>query len=318
MPQFTTKDLEVVTPPTRQNTGMGIFNFTNYYSIFHFGRMPDQIDSKGEAICRMTCDNFLLLQQAGIPNHFIKYVRPNKMEFQLFRILDPDKLEIKKDEANFFIPLQVIFRNSLPKGSSFLKRLRKGEIELHHYGLSSVEPGMKFTDPIIEFTTKLENIDRFIPEEYAQKIAGLSASKMKKLKEITIDVNALITNKAKSIGLDHADGKIEFAIDQSGDLIVVDSIGTPDENRFIYKGVHIGKQILRDNYAKKKLDILVTESARLKIPRSEWKLPDSLPANHLIIISNMYKSLCEAWTNERIWGAPTLDEIVESLENTLV
>jgi phosphoribosylaminoimidazole-succinocarboxamide synthase len=314
MPQFSTKELFVISQPSNLMPGLGVFEFTNYYSVFHFGRMPDEIEGKGESIARMTSINFELLNKLGVDNHFIRFHEPNKIEFSLFRVINPEEKKISPKENNFFVPLQVVFRNSLPKGSSFLKRVQKGIISLSQYGLVSVKPNMKLKNTIIEFTTKLENVDRYISEEYAQRISGLSDKKMRKLKEITLQVNSMITQKADELGLEHADGKIEFAISPDSQLIVVDSVGTPDENRFMYKGRHLGKQFLRNVYAKVNLDTDVDLWVEKNLPRKNWLTPSHLPSDYLYLASEMYKSLCEHWLQTKIWGALPLDDIIKFLD----
>ncbi len=46
------------------------------------------------------------------------------------------------------------------------------------------------------------------------------------------------------------DGKIELAFDDKRKLMVVDVIGTLDECRFTYEGVHVSKEIARQFYKK--------------------------------------------------------------------
>ena len=55
--RWSTKNLHVIEPPTDTNSGVGVFEFTDDYSIFHFGKMPDQIEGKGEALCRMAAEH---------------------------------------------------------------------------------------------------------------------------------------------------------------------------------------------------------------------------------------------------------------------
>ena len=91
----------------------------------------------------------------------------------LFRILYPHLESIKNDEGNYLIPLQIIFRNKLPQGSSVFRRLERKEISLSQLNLNRYPlPGEKLDSPIIEFTTKLEVIDRFISEEEARSISN--------------------------------------------------------------------------------------------------------------------------------------------------
>ncbi|MEM3746657.1 MAG: phosphoribosylaminoimidazolesuccinocarboxamide synthase, partial [Thermoproteota archaeon] len=47
------KDLEVIEKPTRNRMGIGRFHFSDRYSVFDWGEMPDQIEGKGAALCLM-------------------------------------------------------------------------------------------------------------------------------------------------------------------------------------------------------------------------------------------------------------------------
>ena len=47
------KDLEIVEKPTADTMGVGKFHFSDRYSVFDWGEMPDHIDGKGAALCLM-------------------------------------------------------------------------------------------------------------------------------------------------------------------------------------------------------------------------------------------------------------------------
>ncbi|MFD0503825.1 phosphoribosylaminoimidazolesuccinocarboxamide synthase [Streptomyces chiangmaiensis] len=83
-----TKNLHVVEPPTATREGVGIFEYTDHYTVFHYGRMPAPIPGKGEAICRMAVVNFTMLEEAGVRTHFRRFIAPNRIEFTLARLPD--------------------------------------------------------------------------------------------------------------------------------------------------------------------------------------------------------------------------------------
>lgn len=41
-----TKNLEIVRAPTTATAGVGVFEYTDNYSVFHYGRMPDVIPAR--------------------------------------------------------------------------------------------------------------------------------------------------------------------------------------------------------------------------------------------------------------------------------
>jgi phosphoribosylaminoimidazole-succinocarboxamide synthase len=312
--RWSTKSLTIVHEPTADAEGTGIFEFTDDYSIFHYGKMPDQIPGKGEALCRMAVANFEMLRARGIETHFLNYVPPNCIEFRLLRVLDPDRGELYRDARNCLIPLQVIFRNSLPPGSSVFRRLASNEISLASLGLSRApQPGDILASPIVEFTTKLEEIDRFVDERAAQEIALLTDAQMTRIKKLTIVINDLLTQRAITVGLSHSDGKLEFGISEDGAIILVDVAGTADENRFLLGDFHVGKQIMRDYYARIDLGGQVRNWANNKVPRENWPRIENLPTALLPPLAAMYRALTERWTREVIWGGASLEEVIASL-----
>jgi phosphoribosylaminoimidazole-succinocarboxamide synthase len=312
--RFSTKFLTVVREPTADHDGTGIFEFTDDYSVFHYGKMPDPIPGKGEAICRMAVFNFHMLERAGIRTHFCRYLPPNRIEFTLLRVQNPDITPIGLGERGYLIPLQVIFRNQLPAGNSLHRRVAAGKLRLADVGLERLPAeGGSLAEPVVEFTTKLAEIDLFVTPGEARRLAGLDERQLAELRDLALRVDQVITAHAREAGLDHADGKVEFGVASDGGFILVDNAGTPDENRLMLGGYHIGKQVMRDFYLARDLEGQVQRWAEEGLPRSEWPRPEPLPMGFVGPISDMYKSLCEAWTGDRIWGAPALADVIETV-----
>ncbi|WP_062980541.1 phosphoribosylaminoimidazolesuccinocarboxamide synthase [Nocardia anaemiae] len=312
--RFSTKTLTVVEEPSESRPGIGIFEYTDDYSVFHYGKMPDRIPGKGEAIARMVAFNSELLKEAGVQTHFRRFHPPNHIEVELVRVLDPAVAPIAADERNYLVPLQVIFRNELPAGNSLRRRLAGGAVSLSDLGLDTLPAdGVCFDPPLIEFTTKLEEIDRFVTADEARRIAALDQQQLARVRELTQLVDRVITAHAKSVGLEHADGKVEYGIDGNGNVMLVDQAGTPDENRLTLRGFPLGKQVLRDFYLARDLEAQVQRWAANGVPRSSWARPEPLPVGFVAPIADMYRSLCEAWTGERVWGAPPLDEALATV-----
>ena len=72
------KNLTVLKEATAKEMGVGVFEFTDDYSVFDYGKMPDTIPLKGEALCRMSAYNFVELGKKGVKSHFRKLVAGNK------------------------------------------------------------------------------------------------------------------------------------------------------------------------------------------------------------------------------------------------
>lgn len=306
------KTVTILEQPTPTQFGRATFRFRDEYSIFDFGRMPDDIPSKGESLCRMAMHNFEELRKQGLNSHFVKRISPIEFEVRTVRILYPDKNEVASNSTNFLIPLEIIFRNSLPKGSSMLKRLRSGALKPEEIGLTRIpNEGERLQKPIVDYTTKLEKADRHLKYDEARAMAQMTEGEMRRMEEMALDVNTFLNQKADSVGLEHADGKVEIAFTPQRELMLVDTFGTLDEDRFLMNGVHLSKQVIRDYYAKVQWEKEI-EKKESGLPY-QLDPPQPLPADLLLLVSQMYQSVCEAWVDEKIWNAPPVKDVVHDL-----
>src|SRR3990167_9177852 len=146
-----------------------------------------------------------------------------------------DYSPFKSERANFLIPLEVIYRNSLPEGSSVFKRLKDGSLKLSDIGLAYIPmPGTILDKPILDVSTKLEASDRYMGWDEAKNISVLSDGEFEALKKSVLAINSLISNESKKAGLVNEDGKVEFGFDDARKMILLDTVGTLDECRFTY------------------------------------------------------------------------------------
>ncbi len=306
------KNLIVKKEATQGQMGLGIFEFTDDYSVFDYGKMPDTIPAKGEALCIMAAYNFEQLQKLGISTHYVSSPAPNKMEVKLVRVLYPQKNQLKKGDANYLVPLEVIFRNSLPEGSSVFKRMKSGDLDYNELGLDHLpKPGEHLSKPILDVSTKLEMTDRYMGWKEAQELACLSDKQLAELQNTTLKIDDFITKRSEQIGLEHADGKVEFAITPEWELMLIDVCGTLDENRMLYNGVHISKQVIRDYYKLTPWYSSLENAKAAGVQKGGYPLAPKMPTGLNEIVSNMYKSVCEAWIGKKIWNAPAIEEVVE-------
>ncbi|GBE36759.1 phosphoribosylaminoimidazole-succinocarboxamide synthase [bacterium BMS3Bbin07] len=336
------KDLEIVNPPEGNVPGIGRFHFSDRYSVFDWGEMPDLIPDKGASIALLSSYFFEKLENAGIKTHYLGLVEDNRskqlfelqrpsttMEIRLLRVLRPEFREGGYDyscyegqKGNFLIPLEIIYRNSIPEGSSILKRLRSGEVRPEEFGLKEMPvPGEELREPILDVSTKLEITDRYISWEEARRIAGLSEGELEEIKEITLSVNRMITDEFSRIGLKNEDGKIELGFDPERRLMLVDVLGTLDECRFTYKGIPVSKEIARIYYRNTPWYHAVEEAKTED--RMRWKelvkeSPRPLPERLRALISMVYA----ACTNEitgREWfkDIPPVEEILREVRDVL-
>ncbi len=331
------KDLEVLQMPTEDSPGRGRFSFSDRYSVFDYGGMPDDIPHKGKALCVMTAYFFEQLQRQGIDTHYRGLVAggeakkleelsdpSNVMEVDLVRVIEPtyrdgtyDYSVFQRGLSNVLIPLEIIYRNYLPEGSSFRRRVKSGQISLQDYGLNSMpSSGEQLQQPIFDVSTKLEETDRYISWAEAQDIAGLSDGQMRQVRETLTLINQLITQRAREAGIRNSDGKIELALGPESQLLVVDALGTPDECRFQLNGFHVGKEILRQHYRGTKWHQKVEEAKKQAGPgwREDLPEPPALPDELRQGVADLYMACANAITGRRWFDeVGPLDEVIERL-----
>ncbi len=334
------KDLKILKNPTFEKPGDGIFTFSDRYSIFDWGEMPDHILYKGEAITLLGAYFLEKLENMGVSTHYkglIEYGftknlselnKPSKMmHVKLLRVIIPKYINNQYDysvysqnlKGNFLIPLEIIYRNYLPEGSSVFKRLNESEIEPKDLGLDSMPvPNQRLRSPIIDFSTKLEITDRYIKPEEAQKIAHLSDEEITELKNLTTIINKMISKEFSKIGLKNEDGKIEFGFGNDRSLMVVDVLGTLDECRFTFNGLPVSKEIARIYYRDTSWHKAVEEAK--KKDRSRWKdictvQPEPLPHELRDLISQVYCACTNEITgNEWFKDILPLKEILKDIK----
>jgi phosphoribosylaminoimidazole-succinocarboxamide synthase len=95
--------------------------------------------------------------------------------------------------------------------------------------------------------------------------------------------------------------------------VLADSPGTPDESRLMDGGSHFGKQVIRDWYVVQGIEVPVQQLVAADILRSRWPAPAHLPPGLIAAMSDVYRSLSEAWTGERTWNAASLHAAAQAV-----
>ncbi|MBC7081166.1 MAG: phosphoribosylaminoimidazolesuccinocarboxamide synthase [Thermoplasmatales archaeon] len=329
------KDLKIIEDAKENLPGIAEFIFSDRYSVFDWGEMPDLIENKGSSLCLIGSYFFEKMSKKGIKNHYIGVVEngevkrineikkaTNRMRIKLLRVFKPKIINGKYDysiyfekKSNFLIPVEVIYRNFISEGSSFLKRLREGKINIANYGLKKIELNQKLDEPIFEFSTKLEEIDRYIDREEVKRIAMISNDEIDEILGIAEKINGMISDEVEKIGARNEDGKIEFGMDEERNIIVVDVVGTPDECRFTINGIPISKEIARIYY--RKTDWYNEIEKAKKIDAIGWRKltppPPLLRVEVKRCISSIYQAFCNEITGRRFFDVGSLKEIIEEL-----
>ena len=338
------KDLQIIQKPTQTAMGTGRFLFSERYSVFDWGEMPDHIEGKGAALCLMGAYCFEQLERIGVRTHYRGLVDANGKALKVAELKQPSSImevalvnvykpttsvvngKIIYDYSaytpalkNCLIPLEIIYRNGLPEGSSVFKRLQQGKVTLEDLGLDhQPKSGEQLAKPIFDVSTKLEETDRYVTWTEAQKISGLSQQELSDVKAVLLKADEIITKVASQAGLKNEDGKIELAFDEQRKLVVVDVVGTLDECRFTYEGVHVSKEVARQFYKKTSWYSHVEQAKKEAESQGiqDWKAlsksqPPKLDPELKKIISHMYMSAANEMTRQSMFDVPKLANVIK-------
>ncbi len=291
-----------------------VFKYSNRYSVFDWGEMPDEIPQKGEALGVMATLFFEYLKDLHIPSHFISQSDSNAITVRKVQVLPPLWQNSQYDYSMYqarpqqtLVPLEVIFRFVLGQGNSLEARLQKNPDYRDDLGLAEMpKPGQSFRPPLVECSTKLESSDRYLTLREIDSMNVVSGAELSQIKQQTQKVATLLEKLFGSFGVKLWDGKFEYAFGDLGadgqrDILLVDSIG-PDELRLTYEGLPLSKELLRQLYSKSSWAAAVKKAKELAQARGEndWKSicenelhekPQKLGAEQIETASLLYKSL---------------------------
>ena len=247
------------------------FAYTDNISVFD-KIIPSKIPHKGETLCRTAKYWFGKLNEAGINNHYISEPSKDRMRVKRVDVIrdysTKDRMRVKRVDVirdyskidgtttNYLIPLEVICRYYA--AGSLLDRLKSGKVKPEDLGFPAgheVKRGEKLPKPFVECTTKLEEHDENLTEAEAKEMAGLSDEEYQEIVDTVLRIDQIIAEEAGKRGLIHCDGKKEFGYDKQRRLMVVDTFGTLDEDRWwdaeeYAKGniVELSKEFVRQYY----------------------------------------------------------------------
>lgn len=184
---------------TTENPDVLIVDYKDDATAFN-GVKKGTIVGKGVVDNRMTNHIFRMLEEKGIPTHYIEE-------------LSDRETAVKKVEI---VPLEVIVRNVA--AGSFSKKL-------------GIEEGFKLLSPTLEFSYKNDELgDPMINDYYAVAIGAATREEINKITELVFKINEILVDYFKSIKVDLIDFKVEFGR-YKGQIILADEI-SPDTCRF--------------------------------------------------------------------------------------
>lgn len=278
------------------------FVFTDQISVFD-KIIPSLIPNKGETLCRTSAHWFQVVKDLGIRTHYLRMSGPNRMRVKRVQVI-PDYDKITPKTKNFLIPLEVIARYHV--AGSMHDRLKAGKVKPEEVGFRKGHVpvyGEPFPEPFVEVTTKLEKVDRELTKKEALEISKMSPKEYDDLVAAVLKIDARLNADVKKRGLIHVDGKKEFAMDADRKLMLVDTFGTADEDRWwdaeaYEKGEHVelSKEFVRQFYRKTGYHQALMDARAAKKP--EPGIP-ALPGDVIKQVSDLYVGLFERLTGEK-------------------
>ncbi|HEY5537401.1 MAG TPA: phosphoribosylaminoimidazolesuccinocarboxamide synthase [Acetobacterium sp.] len=165
------------------------------------GEKKGTIGGKGVINNKMTELIFTMLEEKGIPTHFIKLLSDSE---QLVK-------------AVTIFPLEVIIRNTA--AGSICKRV-------------GLEEGLKLETPIFEFSYKNDAFgDPLINDYHALAMKLATKEEIETIRGMTFKINEILKAYFLEKGINLVDFKIEFGKTADGQIVLADEI-SPDTCRF--------------------------------------------------------------------------------------
>jgi phosphoribosylaminoimidazole-succinocarboxamide synthase len=230
------------------------FRFTNDISVFD-KHIPSEIPHKGETLNLTAAFWFGMCSRLKVPHHFLGLAGPTGMRVRRVQVV-PKPRTLGPNARNFLVPLEFIVRYYV--AGSLWDRIRAGKTTGDQLGFpvgKTVVYGEQLPQPMFEVTTKLEPVDRLLAMPEALELSALDARQMDEVKEMILKIDAGMEAEIRPRGLLHVDGKKEFGVDADGKLMVVDTFGTADEDRFWDRDafdrgrqVEFSKEFVRQHY----------------------------------------------------------------------
>ena len=211
--------------------------------------LPDAIPGKGEVLTRLS--NFWFQRTAGIvANHLtgerVDDVLPAGVDAAAYR----ERSVVGKRLR--IVPIEAIARGYLI-GSGWKDYQATGQV----CGIN-LPPGLplaaQLPEPVFTPSTKAAAGEHDANISFDDMVARIGGELAERIRDLTLAVYRHAVDHAASRGLLIADTKLEFGLDEAGNLFVADEMLTPDSSRFwLAEGWQPGrnppsfdKQLVRD------------------------------------------------------------------------
>ena len=173
--------------------GLFIVDYKDDATAFN-GLKKGTIAGKGAINNRMTNSIMQLLEQHGIPTHFVKELSERETLVKRVQI----------------VPIEVIVRNVA--AGSLAKRLGLAE-------------GTRLKSTVLEYCYKNDELGDPMINDYHIFAMGLaSKEQLEKIAAYSLKINEILVAFFKEIGVDLIDFKLEYGVTNDGTLVLADEI----------------------------------------------------------------------------------------------
>lgn len=164
------------------------------------GKKKGSIMDKGVLNASISSFLFEVLEEQGIPTHFVRKISSNEMMVKAVKI----------------IPVEFIVRNVT--AGSLAKRM-------------GVEEGIKLRKPVLELNYKSDELNDPMINEYHIDVFELADKEhIEEVKKYAFKINEILKKLFEQLGIILVDFKLEFGVDSEGAVLLADEI-SPDSCR---------------------------------------------------------------------------------------
>lgn len=233
--------------------------------------LKNQIVKKGTVLTQMSKFWFQLTEDI-VPNHMISVDPADMPEFFRQDKFAGNSMKCQKLEM---LPIECIVRGYIT-GSGWKSYQENGTV----CGITlpeGLEESQQLPEPIYTPSTKAEIGDHDENISYEESIAvlekafpGKGQEYAEKLRDYTLTIYKKCADYARSKNIIIADTKLEFGLDEAGNMVLGDEILTPDSSRFWpLEGYKVGRG--QPSYDKQYVRDWLLEN-----PHSDYLLPEDV------------------------------------------
>jgi len=267
-----------------------------------FDRIIAHIPWKGQVLNQVSAHWFDITKDI-VPNHVIATPDPNVTVARKCKL----------------VPVEAVVRGYLTgvTDTAIWTRYGKGQRDFGGIALpEGVKKNQKLPRPLFDPTTKEAGHDRVLTP--AQMIAEgfITPELFERIKATALKLFARGQEVAASHGLILVDTKYEFGTDESGNLVLIDEIHTPDSSRYWKLDSYQSRFAAGEEPEYFDKEFLRLWFIKNSNPYGDAKLPDA-PADLVAELSRRYIEMYEQITSERFrhGETPVLARIERNLKS---